>query len=250
AWMPAPDFAAATPAGEPLRKPHVLLIMTDDQGYGDFSLHGNPYLQTPHLDALAQSGVQFERFYVNSFCSPTRAALLTGRYPLRCGVWGVTHSKETMRQDEVTLVLGSGGDQPRFCYVAYNAPHSPFQVPDRYFDRFHAKGLADDVSASYGMCENLDDNVGRLLAASGSASSCGTGWHSNLSAGFRGFFSWFVAPINGKKRIIGPTMDSLRVGVRSNSKERPAHAAPIGFSVSHTGAFRCVLQGWLEFSCC
>jgi arylsulfatase A len=239
AWMPALDFTAAAPAGEPPRKPNVLLIMTDDQGYGDFSLHGNPYLQTPHLDALAQSGVQFERFYVNSFCSPTRAALLTGRYPLRCGVWGVTHSKETMRRDEVTLAealrsggyrtacigkwhngeqfpytppgqgfdeffgfhnghinnyfdtelirgaegvptrgyisdvltdeairfLGSGGDRPLFCYVAYNAPHSPFQVPDRYFDRFHAKGLADDASAFYGMCENIDDNVGRLLAA-------------------------------------------------------------------------------------
>jgi arylsulfatase A-like enzyme len=60
-------------------KPNVLLIITDDQGYGDFSIHGNPHLQTPHIDKLAETGVRFDRFYVNSFCAPTRAALLTGR---------------------------------------------------------------------------------------------------------------------------------------------------------------------------
>ena len=69
-----------------------------------------------------------------------------------------------MLTDEAIRFLRSGGEQPLFCYVAYNAPHSPFQVPDRYFDRFHAKGLADAVAAFYGMCENIDDNVGRLLA--------------------------------------------------------------------------------------
>ncbi len=231
-------LAEVVGAKDELRKPNVLLIITDDQGYGDFSLHGNPHLQTPHIDRLAQASVRFERFFVNSFCSPTRAALLTGRYPLRCGVWGVTHNKEAMRLDEVTLAeaLRGGGyraacfgkwhngeqfpytppgqgfdeffgfhnghinnyfdtelirgaqpeptrgyitdvltdeairflrtrsEQPLFCYVAYNAPHSPFQVPDRYFDRFRAQGLDDDVSAFYGMCENIDENVGRLLA--------------------------------------------------------------------------------------
>lgn len=237
AWLLAP--LAALQAGEAAGRPNLLILLTDDQGYGDFSLHGNPHLRTPNVDRLARAGVQFERFYVNSFCSPTRAALLTGRYPLRCGVWGVTHNKEAMRLDEMTLAeafrsggyrtaclgkwhngeqfpytppgqgfdeffgfhnghinnyfdtelirgsrpaptkgyitdvltdeairfLRAGRDQPLFCYVAYNAPHSPFQVPDPYFDRFQAKGLADDVSAFYGMCENIDDNVGRLLAA-------------------------------------------------------------------------------------
>ena len=60
-------------------KPNILLIITDDQGYGDFSIHGNTHLQTPHIDKLGAEGVRFERFYVNSFCAPTRAALLTGR---------------------------------------------------------------------------------------------------------------------------------------------------------------------------
>jgi len=228
--------AATKPAT--VDKPNILLILTDDQGYGDLSIHGNPHLQTPHIDRLGHSGVRFDRFYVNSFCSPTRAALLTGRYPLRCGVWGVTHSKETMRPSEVTLaeaLRGAGyrtacigkwhnGEQypftpqgqgfneffgfnngnwnnyfdatllrgskpvptkgyitdvftdeatkfitanrkkPFFCYLAYNAPHAPYQVPDRYFDKFKAKGFDDTLAAFYGMCENIDDNVGRLLA--------------------------------------------------------------------------------------
>ncbi len=65
-----------------------------------FDERGN---QISHIDKLGRTGIQFKRFYVNSFCAPTRAALLTGRYPLRCGVWGVTHNKEAMRPEEVTI---------------------------------------------------------------------------------------------------------------------------------------------------
>jgi arylsulfatase A-like enzyme len=220
------------------RSPNVLLIITDDQGYGDFSIHGNPHLQTPHIDKLGQSGVRFDRFFVNSFCAPTRAALLTGRWPLRTGCHGVTHNRESMRPSEVTMAealktsgyhtacigkwhngeqfpftpQGQGFDhvfgfnnghwnnyfdatllrgtspeptkgyitdvltddaisfitarqkEPFFCYLAYNAPHSPYQVPDKYYDKFKAKGFDEKVAAFYGMCENIDDNVGRLLA--------------------------------------------------------------------------------------
>lgn len=219
-------------------RPNVLVILTDDQGFGDFSLHGNPHLNTPHIDRLGRQSVRFDRFFVNTFCAPTRAALLTGRYPLRTGVFGVTHNKEVMRTDEVTLAealrdagyrtacigkwhngeqfpftpTGQGFDEffgfhnghinnyfdtellrgskpettrgfisdvltdemirfvsgqrerPFFCWLAYNAPHTPSQTPDRYFDKFKAKGFDDTTAAFYGMCENLDDNVGRLLA--------------------------------------------------------------------------------------
>src|SRR5687768_15687488 len=93
---------ASLRAGDvPSPKPNVLLIITDDQGYGDFSLHGNPHLKTPHIDRLGESGVRFERFFVNSFCAPTRAALLTGRWPLRTGCHGVTHNREAMRPSEI-----------------------------------------------------------------------------------------------------------------------------------------------------
>ena len=217
--------------------PNILLILTDDQGFGDLSIHGNPHLSTPNLDALGKESIRFDRFYVNSFCAPTRAALLTGRYPLRCGVWGVTHNKETMLTEEVTLAEalqpagytsacigkwhngeqfpytphGQGFDEffgftnghfnnyfdpvllrgsrpentngyitdiltddairfieehregPFFCYLAYNAPHSPFQVPDKFYERFADKGFNEQQAAFYGMCENIDENVGRLL---------------------------------------------------------------------------------------
>jgi len=60
-------------------RPNVLLILTDDQGWGDIASHGNERLDTPHLDALAASGARFERFFVSPLCAPTRAAVLTGR---------------------------------------------------------------------------------------------------------------------------------------------------------------------------
>lgn len=77
--------------------------MSDDQGYGDLSLHGNPHISTPNLDAIGKEGVQFSRFYVSPVCAPTRASLLTGRYHLRSGVHGVTTGRETMRVNETTL---------------------------------------------------------------------------------------------------------------------------------------------------
>ncbi len=219
-------------------KPNVLLIVTDDQGYGDFGFTGNPQLQTPVLDALAKQSARFERFYVTPFCAPTRAALLTGRYGLRAGVHGVARGQETMRSEETTIAellrdagwrtglfgkwhngenypftpngqgfeealgfnLGHWNNyfdprlrhnaewvkeqgwisdvltdaalgfieknrmQPWLCYLAYNAPHSPFQCPDKEFAKYKALGLDDTTAAVYGMCENLDTNIGRMLA--------------------------------------------------------------------------------------
>ena len=65
-------------------KPNILFILTDDQGYGDWSINGHPLLKTPNVDRLAKQSVRLENFYVSPSCSPTRAALMTGRYPQRC----------------------------------------------------------------------------------------------------------------------------------------------------------------------
>ena len=91
---------AAEPRAE---RPNVLLILTDDQGYGDLGCHGNTRIRTPRLDRLAEESVELTRFYVSPVCAPTRSSLLTGRYSLRCGVWGVTKARENMHADEVTL---------------------------------------------------------------------------------------------------------------------------------------------------
>ena len=116
--------------------PNVLLIITDDQGYGDFSIHGNTHLQTPHIDKLGQSGVRFDRFFVNSFCAPTRAALLTGRWPLRTGCHGVTHNREAMSPSEVTMAeaLKTSGYQTACIGKWHNGEQFPFTPQGQGFD--------------------------------------------------------------------------------------------------------------------
>ncbi len=217
--------------------PNVLLVMTDDQGYGDLGFHGNDLIETPVLDRLARESTRFENFMVCPLCSMTRASLLTGRYNLRTGCASVTRGLETVRPEEVTIaeVLKERGyatgcfgkwhigenfpshpngqgfdeffgmphghwddyfdpelehngkpvrtegyitdvlteaamkfirahrDEPFFCYVPYNAPHTPMQVADRYFDKYRARVSDDKVAAIYGMVENIDENMGRIL---------------------------------------------------------------------------------------
>ena len=84
-------------------KPNILLILTDDQGYGDLGCHGNEKIKTPHLDRLASQSVEFTQFCVCPNCSPTRAGLLTGRYNYRTGVTEVARGRHLMHADEVTI---------------------------------------------------------------------------------------------------------------------------------------------------
>jgi len=90
-------------ATEPPRRPNVILIMTDDQGWGDFSFHGNPVLKTPNLDQLAARGIELTQFYVSPVCSPTRASLMTGRYNYRTGAIDTYLGRSSMAPDETTL---------------------------------------------------------------------------------------------------------------------------------------------------
>jgi arylsulfatase A-like enzyme len=87
----------------PGNRPNVLVIMTDDQGFGDFAFNGNPVVRTPNLDRLAKEGVRLTNFYVSPVCSPTRASLLTGRYNYRTGVVDTYLGRSLMRTEEVTL---------------------------------------------------------------------------------------------------------------------------------------------------
>ncbi len=98
---PATITTAAEPA-EPA-KPNVVIIMTDDQGYGEIAAHGNPIIQTPHMDALHAESVRFTDFHVDPTCSPTRAALATGRYSTRTGVWHTINGRTMINPDELTL---------------------------------------------------------------------------------------------------------------------------------------------------
>jgi arylsulfatase A-like enzyme len=192
------------------QRPNVVIILADDSGWGDYSIHGNTNLKTPSIDSIAKAGALFDRFYVCPVCSPTRAEFLTGRYHPRGGVWNVSSGGERLNLDEVTIaqtfkaagyatgafgkwhngtqgpyhpnargfdeyygftsghwgdyfdppldhngkwVKGKGfiiddltdhamqfiadhKDGPFFCYVPVNTPHTPMQVPDRFYDKF------------------------------------------------------------------------------------------------------------------
>lgn len=237
-----------TTAAQGAVRPNVVIILADDQGWGDLSVNGNTNLSTPHIDSLARDGAMFDRFFVCPVCSPTRAELLTGRYHPRGGVWSTSTGGERLNLDERTIAdafhsagyatgifgkwhngtqypyhpLGRGFDEfygfcsghwgnyfspplehngrtvrgngfiaddltdralafvekhhegPFFCYLPFNTPHSPMQVPDRFYEKFRSAELPlrysgtqpEDLAmtrAALAMCENIDWNVGRVL---------------------------------------------------------------------------------------
>ncbi len=229
---------------------NVVLILTDDQGWGDLSRSGNSQIHTPHIDKLAADGATMDNFHVQPLCAPTRAEILTGRYFPWTGVRGVTRCAERLDLNETTMAdcfkqagyatgcfgkwhsgmqypyhpNGRGFDEfygyccghwshyfdstiehngvevqapgyltdaltskaiafiqdhqdtPFFCYVPLNTPHSPFQVPDKWFDKFadaelplratfHEKENLMETRSALAMCENIDWNVGRIREA-------------------------------------------------------------------------------------
>lgn len=255
-------------------RPNIILVMTDDQGYGDLGLHGNPFIRTPVLDSLARHSTRIDPFYVSPVCAPTRSSLMTGRYHLRTGVFDTYNGGALMAPEEVTVAevlaehgyhtamvgkwhlgdsypmrpmdqgfeyylahrgggIGQPGDdfgnfiredssyfnpwlwengervhrsgyctdiftdqaieiikrnseehadEPFFLYLAYNAPHTPLQLPEDYENEyryleygpgdFQVSGEnvstmnrrdMDDARRVYGMVSNIDDNMGRLL---------------------------------------------------------------------------------------
>ena len=92
-------------------KPNIVLVITDDQGYGDVACHGNPVIKTPHMDALAAESVGLSDYHVAPTCSPTRAALITGHWTNRTGVWHTVNGRSMLRANELTLgrLLKDGG---------------------------------------------------------------------------------------------------------------------------------------------
>ena len=248
--------------------PNVIIIITDDQGYGDLGITGNPHVKTPAIDKFAQESVRFNNFYVSPVCAPTRSSLMTGRYSLRTGIKDTYNGGAIMASSEVTIAemlkqanyktgifgkwhlgdnypsrpcdqgfdeslihLGGGMGQvgdittffkkdksyfdpvlwhnnkqeayqgycsdiftdealkfiegnkksPFFCYLAFNAPHTPLQVPEKYYQLYKdidpASGFEKDgrpfkpmtdkdkenARKVYAMVSNIDDNLAKLF---------------------------------------------------------------------------------------
>jgi len=227
--------------------PNIVYIIADDMGWADAGFHGSD-IATPNLDALAAAGARFDSFYAQPMCTPTRAALMTGRYPLRYGLqtgvipgggayglaldeyllpqalkdagyetamvgkWHLGHADAQYwpRQrgfdsfygalvgeidhfehtshgtpdwyrdnalleeegfdnllfgDEAARVIGAhDATKPLFLYLAFTAPHTPYQAPQEYLDRF--AGIADANRRGYAaMISAMDDGVGKVVSA-------------------------------------------------------------------------------------
>lgn len=128
-------FGVAASAAPPPKRPNVVLIITDDQGYGDLGFHGNPRIKTPRLDALARDSVRFRTFYVSPVCSPTRSSLMTGRYNYRTGIVDTFRGRSMMHPGEVTLaeMLGPAGYRTGIFGKWHLGDHAPSRPIDQGF---------------------------------------------------------------------------------------------------------------------
>ncbi len=140
------------PAAPPAAPPNIVLVFTDDQGYGDLSSYGHPTIHTPSIDAMAARGVKLTQFYVASpVCSPSRAALMTGCYPKRVGMHqGVLfpNSDSGLHPDEVTIaeVLQAHG-YATGCFGKWHLGHHEGLLPtDQGFDVFHGVPYSNDMA--------------------------------------------------------------------------------------------------------
>ncbi len=246
--------ASHTHAAKPAlgKQPNIILVITDDQGHGPVGRHGHPWIQTPNLDKLYDTSTRFDRFLVSPTCSPTRAAIMTGRHPLKNGITHTILERERMalkatilpqvlgtagytsgifgkwhlgdedpyqphkRGFDEVFIHGAGGigqaykcscadapgnkyfdpvirhngsfvktkgyctdlfftsalgwikkvkddKKPFFAYITTNAPHGPFIAPPSNTKRLTSLGLSAKTAGFYGMIENIDENMGRLM---------------------------------------------------------------------------------------
>lgn len=147
--------AAAFPA-----RPNIVLVMTDDQGYGDVAAHGNPILRTPALDRLVREGVRFTDYHASPTCSPTRAALLTGRHEFRSGVTHTIHERERLAPSATTLpeLLRAAGYRTGIFGKWHLGDEEDRQPGKRGFERAVIHG-AGGIGQSYpGSCGDVPGN--------------------------------------------------------------------------------------------
>lgn len=157
-WCVPEALAADALAG---KKPNVIFILTDDQGYGDMSCHGNPVLKTPNIDRLHDEGVRFTDFHVSPTCSPTRSALMTGRHEFKNGVTHTILERERLTLKATTLpqVLKSAGYTTGIFGKWHLGDEAEYQPNKRGFDEVFIHG-AGGIGQSYpGSCGDAPGNT-------------------------------------------------------------------------------------------
>ncbi len=141
-------------------KPNVILVMTDDQGYGDLGAHGNPYVKTPNLDKFYENCVRFTDFHVDPCCSPTRASLLTGNYSLATGVWHTIGGRSLLKEGLPTIadIFSENGYETGIFGKWHLGENFPFRPQDRGFkETLVHRGGAIGGNADYWGNDYFDD---------------------------------------------------------------------------------------------
>ena len=123
-------------------QPNIVIVIADDQGYGDLGHTGNPIIQTPHIDALASESTSLTDYHVAPTCSPTRAALMTGHWTDRTGVWHTINGRSMLRENEVTLgqLLKDNGYSTGMFGKWHLGDNYPYRPEDRGFDEVYRHG--------------------------------------------------------------------------------------------------------------
>ncbi|MDB4364955.1 sulfatase-like hydrolase/transferase, partial [Akkermansiaceae bacterium] len=131
-------------------KPNIILVMTDDQGYGPVGRHGHPWIKTPNLDKLYDQSTRLTRFLVSPTCSPTRSALMTGRHPLKNGITHTILERERMALDATILpqVLKTAGYTSGIFGKWHLGDEEAYQPHKRGFDEAFIHG-AGGIGQSY-----------------------------------------------------------------------------------------------------
>jgi arylsulfatase A-like enzyme len=124
------------------QKPNVIIVMTDDQGYGDLGCHGNTAIRTPNIDMLYNQSVRFTNYHADPTCAPSRAALMTGKYSHRVGVWHTIQGGNQMRSSEQTMaeVFKANGYETALFGKWHLGSNYPFRPMDRGFDEWLGSG--------------------------------------------------------------------------------------------------------------
>jgi len=204
------------------RPPNVILVMTDDQGYGDIGAHGSPYVKTPTLDRLHQTSVRFTNFHVDPCCSPTRAALLTGLYSARTGVWHTIGGRSLLRQGKITIadVFQAGGYRTGIFGKWHLGDNYPFRPQDRGFQEvlIHGSGVVGNRWDYWGN-DYYDDTYYRNGQPEKFSGYCNTIWfeealkfiNENRDRPFFCFLSTNIphAPLNVDKKYTEPYLSQV-----------------------------------------
>lgn len=141
-------------------KPNIILLITDDQGFAPVGRHGHPWLQTPNLDTIYDTSTRFTRFLVSPTCSPTRAALMTGRHPMRNGVTHTILERERMTLNATTTpqVLKTAGYTTGIFGKWHLGDEEEYQPENRGFDEVFIHGAGGIGQAYDCSCADAPNN--------------------------------------------------------------------------------------------